>query len=225
MKAKEIIISWIESGDIKRALAGMKMVSKLWGDNDLSSLISLQSGRYQLLNEQKVKGIITRSDFNVESTTIKQSLIAIINDFPDTWTNEGLEDIPSTIEERKSPLKYISTYTISLASACIILQFLNLFGGRNFLNHTLHVANSTNDIRILALFLSPYIVSLASFILLISKNRSLTSTFSILGMIISGCFVGLGILSGDYYLQILIFFSLVLLLFNFSIWRDIKRLK
>jgi hypothetical protein len=93
MNAKEILNSWIESGDTERVLLGLSIVCKRWGHKDLSSDITFQTGRYKTLKDQQSKQIISQVDYQLESAKLRQALIDLIRDFPDHWTNEGLETI------------------------------------------------------------------------------------------------------------------------------------
>jgi len=91
MNAKETLTTWLEAGDTKRVLEGLSMLSKKSGDQDLSSNISFQLGRYHDLQTHQAKGVISHAEYQLESAKIRASLIAFIGILPDHWTSEALD--------------------------------------------------------------------------------------------------------------------------------------
>ncbi len=125
MNLKEILISWLEAGDTPRVLSGLSVVRKRWTNKDFAFDISFQSGRYQDLQAQQAKGVISQAEYQLESAKIRQVLIEIINTFPDHWTSEGLEDIPSTknLFSGTTWKKWPAIVTVIIIFSGLLLQF------------------------------------------------------------------------------------------------------
>lgn len=100
MNAKETITEWLADGDLERVIAGLRIVSKKWGDKDLAGDINFQSGRYKGLKDNFLKGLVSRSDYSIEEAKTRQSLQNIIGKLAEHWTAEGLEAVPPTSSDR-----------------------------------------------------------------------------------------------------------------------------
>ena len=96
MNAKETLTEWLAEGDLERVLAGLRIICKKWGDNDLALSVNFQSGRYIGLKNSHLKGLVTYANYSIELAIIREALLDLVGEMTEDWTAEGLETVPKT---------------------------------------------------------------------------------------------------------------------------------
>ncbi len=125
-ESKTDLLLWLESGELARAVAGLKFLAEKHGDNNLSLETGLQSGRLQNLLADRGRGIVGAADFLLEKNKIGYAIQETANKLPENWTAEGLESIPSGVvfsEKKKFDFGKLAMWLGILAAVAAIAGY------------------------------------------------------------------------------------------------------
>lgn len=111
MSAKQILLDWLAKNDLKKVFQGLFFLAEKYKDEQLRSNTAFQSGRLKSLENQWLTGTISQEENHLQAARVREALVNLINDLPDDWTLDGMENAPASFgSSSKSNWKRYAAY-------------------------------------------------------------------------------------------------------------------
>lgn len=119
MTAKQILLKWLAKDDLQKVVPALFFLADKYKEEQLRNQATSQSRRLKALEKEKISGTLSHEEDHLQAAKIGQALLQIIQDFPDDWTLDGMEDAP--ISSAASPKVNWKKYAVYAAGLVALL--------------------------------------------------------------------------------------------------------
>lgn len=136
MSAKQILLDWLAKNELKKVFQGLFFLAKKHKDEQLRSNTAFQSGRLKSLENQWLTGTISQEENHLQAARVREALVNLINDLPDNWALEGMENAPvSSGSPSKSHWKRYAAYFAAVVAVMAGIAELSGYSVRDLFEH------------------------------------------------------------------------------------------
>lgn len=135
MSAKQILLDWLAKNELKKVLQGLSFLAEKYKDEQVRNNTASQSGRLKFLENQWTAGTISQEEYHLQAARLREALLNLINDLPDDWTLDGMENAPASFgSSSKSNFIWYATYFVTAVTIMAGIAELSGYSVRDLLN-------------------------------------------------------------------------------------------
>ncbi len=94
MTAKQTLLKWLAEDDLQKVIPALFFLADKYKEEQLRNQATSQSRRLKALEKEKINGTLSHEEDHLQAAKIGQALLQIIQDLPDDWTLDGMENAP-----------------------------------------------------------------------------------------------------------------------------------